>query len=581
VSFHTIRPSLHVSTRTYPFVSCTVPVPIDAHDDDMKTEQPEQPAGGGLREDTDSELPHTPVLSVGHSLSPPPQSMPGPGDFREHYTAGEVAGDQPVTLYRRKDTTGARNFCTRHQLSDTYQDFGGDLLHPEGCTPWCCHNKKRQARPRSKYIVVNMKPHGNSRHVICHNKVRRAAGANCTSCIEKNNDKIAARAQQSHPMDTTPDAVERPPAHTSSDSLSVSPSSASVASLSSSSASLLNPSHLSAQAITPSVQVRPRAPQSSMNRGYHVHPNVLRRSQDSVSVLYDFMAGVLPWNLQCKQRDLDLSQWPSNSYFDPNSNARFDTLWSNPASAMRSRPRVKKLKTEFNKLVKQLKRGDRAPEWVHAASNTPPTGQRFFARAPERLFRTMRTAIGGAELLCDVTCVLPEDVRKSIDHLIAISELAVGGGTLLEYPCDMAELLGNHPWSVRQWCHTETVNRIRRVNAVLRVTDVGGGVYRSTLIYTRRPYAYIQGAVEDLRAAMEHDWDTGYPGTDDGMTRVELDECAVFEFMSDMLHAGPGNPSPDWRFVLFMSWPLSGADDDPDAFIGTFRSWKEYYAEKR
>lgn len=527
-------------------------------------------------------LPHVAVAgavqgSTGVSFGPSPQSAnfsPEPtadwAHFEEHYSAGERQPREPFTRYKRRDTTIARDFCARHGLPDYYKDFDTDAEHKEGCTPWCCHNKKRHARARPKDTIIFDKPHGISKVRVCHNKVVRVGGANCASCItEKKIPSEKKKAPTSTPllMDTATDTL--PPASSSSGSHSFPPRA-------------LTSYQLPPQVALPLAHALPRAPPpsavaSSTNGGYYVHSAVLCRSQEAIAILFDFMTGVLPWRQRCKTSERDWSNFPHNPHFDHTSNARFDSKWSNPAPTVKT-SRVQRLQKEFELLWKQLKRGKRASEWVHPASNTVPTAQRFFARIPPRMLRQMREEMQGGEVTCDLTCVLPEDVRRSIDYLIGVAELAVGRGSPLEYECDMAELMGNHPWAVRQVCHTETVSLVRRVSCIMGIRESGAGAYRSTCIYTRRPYVYSEGAMKDLQGAMEHDWDTGYPEMGDGMIRVELDECAVFEFMADLLHAGPGNASPGWRFLLFMSWPLSGAEEDPDALVGTFQHWKNHYA---
>lgn len=458
--------------------------------------------------------------------------------YLEHYTEEKKRSSGQRERYRLKSSEAARTYAATWGVSKS----GFEIIDPLVCTPFCCHNKNfLLERTRNQYCHSQGRAHGNAKHTWCCKQLLDSLlprkRKNCIPCKERNAKKGEGSRGEAEVDEKTP-ARGR-----------------------------------ALEDTTPAIQV------NTERLGYRVHPGLARGLTKPLGIMYEFALEV-PWRLTCKRKDMNTAQYAINHYFDSSIHANFDTPWDSPAPAHRTAS-AKKMSASLRRNMKALKRGACLPQWVHPFRNSVPSQQRVILRATQQMMESLQRAEGDHDVPCDLSGVLPDTVSDALQTIISVTGVAMCNGHLPKYPCDVAELLGGHPHAVPQWVHTETVGYIRRMNGLLRVGPDGNGGYKSTFVYTHGSYRYGKGAVHDLRAAMDADWDTGPGRGADAVHRVDLGAWDVFELMSDMLHAGPGNPSRSWRFMLFLSWPTCGGESDPDAEIGTFAAWKKFFREHR
>jgi hypothetical protein len=460
-----------------------------------------------------------------------PVSSPKPY-WMVHYSMVGDAGDTPVK-YRLKYNDAARRFKEASGVADGWEDFGGE----RPCDPWHCHNKNHvpsQSHKKNK-VYTDGQPHANTKYARCCNEVKGRGRANCDPCT------VRLRRKRFRPTTSTSnepavEVIARPP-----------------------------------PLIQPAAVLERRG-------GYRAHKNVLPQVQGSVSVLY-YLCTILPWRDQCATGEFTRRDYGENPYYDEARHANFDVRWPLPKPQSLNTT-AKRMKDHLKAAVKRQKIPQRLSHWVHPYSNSVPSQQRFIMRAPPEMLQLLRKQEHDYANLCDLTEVLPKLAEDALKEIILALGLVLCGGKTPEYPCDIAELLGAHPLAIRQSWHSDTLGRIRRMNTIARLTSDGHGSYKGTLLFTHRNYTYHQGAVDDLVGAMQDDWDSGGDGLgDDAIYRVDLDTGDVLEIMSDMIHAGPGNPSDTWRFMLFLSWPLSSDKGDLESDIGTYGAWKKFFAQ--
>jgi hypothetical protein len=458
-----------------------------------------------------------------------PAADPAPS-FMVHYDKETRTSVPGCVRYRLKCTPEARRFKDKHGVAEGWEDF--ERKTP--CDPWHCHNKNHVPdRPRKKYMQIDGKPHANTKHGLCCTRVPESHRKNCDECTARR---------------------RKPPSKDASTSKE------------------------------PAVEViaqLPLIPQPvaviAMKGGYRAHKEVVQPVQESVTVLYH-LCTILPWRLMCESKHFPRRQHGDNPYYDEARHAKFDVPWAGP-SPEKLCSVAKNLKTQLRANVRKRNSSRPLPQWVHTYANSPASQQRYIVLAPAEMLKQLRDAEPDYVNACDLTELLPKSALAALLQIILVVGLALHGGKNPKHPCDIAELLGAHPRAIRQTWHSDTLGRIRRMNALLRITADGHGSYQSTLVFTHRNYTYNNGAVDDLVGAMEDDWDTGAGLGDDAIHRMELDTADVFELMSDMIHAGPGNPGDTWRFMLFLSWPMSLAKGDLESDVGTYSAWKKFFAE--
>jgi hypothetical protein len=424
-----------------------------------------------------------------------------------------------------------RRFKDKWGVAEGWEDFGGK----KPCDPWHCHNKNHvPTRPRKKYARFDGKPHANTKHGLCCASVPESHRKNCDTCTAR-----LRKPPNKHASTSKEPAVD-----------------------------VIAQSPLTPQPVAVVAQ----------KGGYRAHKEVVQPVQASVTVMYH-LCTILPWHLMCESKHFPRRKYGDSPYYDDARHAKFDVPWVGPrpkklcSTAIKLRTQLQQKVTERGNSIQPL------PQLVHPYANSPASQQRYILLAPAQMLKELRDAEPDFLNACDLTEILPKPALAALLQIILVVGLALHGGKNPKHPCDIAELLGAHPRAVRQTWHSDTLGRIRRMNALLRITADGHGSYKSTLVFTHRNYTYNNGAVDDLVGAMEDDWDTAPGLGDDAIHRMDLDTSDVFELMSDMTHAGPGNPSDKWRFMLFLSWPMNFAKGDQECDIGTYSAWKKFFAE--
>ena len=128
-------------------------------------------------------------------------------------------------------------------------------------------------------------------------------------------------------------------------------------------------------------------------------------------------------------------------------------------------------------------------------------------------------------------------VRDVLTHVTAFFRLA-------RPPCDL-QLIGTPPFKLAQHVHTDSDEASFNVAGI----SLHAGLSPRFPVYDR---PFINPCISNWKDAVPRgDWN-----------KMEFDQyptCIgdIIAFSSQRLHAGPGNSTQNWRYVIFAAWPAS------------------------